>query len=108
MAELGVLLHGSICAFDCDDFLNYRKRVCKEYLALGGVWVWRVITFHFDDTYEEGLTLWDQQDWLVSGEFGAIENSKPLVLETPARMMKGCLKWKTKLGFESNRNRESG
>ena len=35
------------------------------------------------------MTLWDHQDWLISGKFGAIENRKPLTLETPARVMKG-------------------
>jgi hypothetical protein len=66
----------TICAFDSDDFLKYKKRLCEEYLLLSGVWVWRVINFHFDDTCEEGLALWNQQDWLISGEFGTIEKSK--------------------------------
>jgi hypothetical protein len=63
--------------------------MAREYLGLGGKWVWRLVSFHFDDATEEGRRLWARQDFLASGEFGTLEGKRPLVLETPARMMKG-------------------
>ncbi|RLI52606.1 MAG: hypothetical protein DRP09_17590 [Candidatus Thorarchaeota archaeon] len=89
LAKAGAVLHGSICALDSDSFLGPRVRVCQDYLRWGGRFVWRVVTFHFDDTTQTGLDLWDRQDHLMSGDFGGIDDLRPLVLETPARLMKG-------------------
>jgi hypothetical protein len=50
---------------------------------------WRVVSFYFDDTTDEGNMLWERQDHLMSGEFGAASDRRALVLETPARVMKG-------------------
>lgn len=51
--------------------------------------MWRVVTFHFDDTTELGLDLWEQQDSLMSGVVGVVEGKRLLVLETSARIKKG-------------------
>jgi hypothetical protein len=88
-ARLGVIVHASICALDSDGFLDQRREVCEEYLRLGGVFVWRAVSFGFDDTMDEGIRLDEKQDFLLSGEFGKVGDEKPLVLETPARLMKG-------------------
>ena len=87
--EAGTLIDATISAFDSDRFLEPRVKMAKQYLGLGGKWVWRVVSFHFDDTTEEGLRLWARQDALVSGGLGSVRENSPVVLETPARIMKG-------------------
>ncbi len=89
LAEAGVVVHASVSALDSDESLRLREKLCREYLTLGGLWVWRTITFHFTDLTDEGLTHWDKQDLLMSGEFGMTAERQPLVLETPARIKKG-------------------
>jgi hypothetical protein len=56
---------------------------------LGGTVTWRVVSFYFVDTTNKGNLLWDRQDHLMSGEFGAVSDKRAPVLETPARVMKG-------------------
>lgn len=84
MAEMGVMIHNTICTMDEDSYLEEREES-------GGVWVWRVVTMYFDEDTDEGLRLWEKQDHLMSGEFGndTTLESKPLILENPARVMKG-------------------
>ena len=89
MFEAGTLIHATICAFDSDSFLESRARIAKVYLDLGGKWVWRVVSFHFDETTEEGQRLWARQDSLVSRGLGSVGENRPTILETPARMMTG-------------------
>lgn len=89
LAKTNTVMHCTVCAYDSDRFLLPRINTAKAYLELGGLWVWRVVTFHFDDTTELGLDLWERQDWLMSGKAGAVNDMQPLVLETPARIKKG-------------------
>ncbi|MFW9888903.1 MAG: hypothetical protein ACFFER_12015 [Candidatus Thorarchaeota archaeon] len=89
LIDYGTIIHSSICAFDDDDFLKLRERAGEIYLQYGGHWVQRVVTSHFDDTTEEGQSFWNRQDHLMSGDFGATYDRKPLVLQTPTRYMKG-------------------
>ena len=90
MFEAGTLIHATICAYGSDSFLEPRVTMAKEYLALGGKWVWRVVSFHFDDMTEGGLMLWARQDSLVLGGLGSVGENYPMILETPARMIKGA------------------
>ncbi len=89
MIDYNVLLHSTICALDTDGFLAPREELVRTYLRLGGRVVLRVVTFHFDDTTEEGLRLWDRQDHLMSGAFGSADDLRPLILENPARLIRG-------------------
>jgi len=84
-----VLLHSTICAFDTDGFLVPREKLVRTYLRNGGQVVLRVVSFHFDDTTEEGLRLWNRQDNLMSGAFGSADDLRPLILENPARLIRG-------------------
>ena len=63
--------------------------MCKDFLRLGCTVTCRVVSFYFDDTIDEGDLLWDRQDHLMSVKFGAVSDRRALVLETPARVMKG-------------------
>ena len=61
----------------------------KRYLRHGGQVVLRVVSFHFDDTTEEGLRLWERQDGFMRGAFGSVEDLEPLILENPSRLIRG-------------------
>ncbi len=89
MIDYDVLLHSTICALDTDGFLTPREELVRTYLRHGGQVVLRVVTFHFDDTTEKGLRLWDKQDYLMSGAFGSVGDLRSLVLENPARLIRG-------------------
>ncbi|MHA2143488.1 MAG: hypothetical protein ACXADD_18580 [Candidatus Thorarchaeota archaeon] len=89
MVDYGVLLHGTVTALDQPEHLRLREQVCRNYLRSRGDFVARLVSFHFDDTIEAGLRLWDLQDNLVSGQWGASGDRKPLRLENPARVMRG-------------------
>lgn len=94
MAEYGVHLHISICAFDGlklkvdgkpigrgPSFWEAAQLVYSRYTEhWEGKGVWRVVTFYFDDTTEVGNMLWDRQDEMMAWDS---------VLEQPARVMKG-------------------
>jgi len=89
LAGVDTVLHCTVCAYDGNRFLVPRINTARAYLELGGLWVWRVVTFRFDDTPELGLHLWKRQDELMSGKVGAVDGKHALVLETPARIKKG-------------------
>jgi len=89
LIDYDVLLHSTICALDSDGFLAPREEMVRTYLQEGGQAVLRVVTFHYDDTTEEGLRLWDRQDHLMSGAFGSVDALQPLILENPARLIRG-------------------
>jgi len=89
MFEADTLIHATVCAFDGDRFLEPRVKMAEDYLRFGGKWVWRVVRFHFDDSTEEGRRLWARQDSLVPTGPVSVPEKRPLILETPARLMKG-------------------
>ena len=89
LIESGSVVHATISALDSDAFLRPRINEARKYLSLGGRWVWRVVTFYFDDTKKEGQDLWDRQDGLMRTKLGAVIDNAPFVLENPARLMKG-------------------
>ena len=89
MIDYDVLLHSTICALDTDGFLAPREELVPSFLRHGGRVVLRNVTFHFDDTIEEGLRLWERQDRLMRGSFGVFGDLRPEVLENPARLIRG-------------------
>lgn len=89
MVDYGVLLHMSVCALDSDEFLAPREELVRSFLRHGGRVVLRNVTFHFDDTTEDSLRLWEKQDMLMRGDFGVFGDIRPEVLENPARLIRG-------------------
>ena len=74
---------------DSDEFLAPREELVRSLLRHGGRVVLRNVTFHFDDTTEEDLRLWERQDRLMRGDFGVFGDLQPEVLENPARLIRG-------------------
>jgi len=62
LAELGATLNVSLCALDPPEFLEPRRALLEEYLAMGGRAVMRLVTFTFRDPSLQGrqeeLSLW--------------------------------------------------
>jgi ferredoxin len=73
---------------DTDRFLPPREEHVRTYLRHDGRVVLRVVSFHFDDTTEEGLRLWNKQNHLISGIFGSMGGQQPLILENPREYIK--------------------
>lgn len=91
--ESNAVINSTISALDSDTFLRPRLHEARRYLSLGGKWVQRVVTFYFDDTTQEGRRLWRRQDELMKGRIPGVSDNNAIVIENPARLMKGTKEW---------------
>lgn len=80
LANLGVVLHVSLCALDSIVMLSPRLLILKKYQAMKGIGVMRLVTFQFNDA-------------MLDAKQKILYNYGGPVLEQPARLQRTNPNW---------------